>query len=121
MRIGVDRAAHQGSDRVVRAGEAENDLVGRIVEREDRSKRVARKRLDTAQGLHNRDAWRVFRRWRPTRPPSAPTKRQRDAQPMNPRAGSANPRRQGADGHGSRLPESLGLVTPYCRAGATLL
>ena len=35
------------------------------------------------------------------------------------RAGSANPRRQGAYSHGSRLPESQGLVTPYCGPVAT--
>ena len=29
--------------------------------------------------------------------------------------------RQGANGHGFRLPESQGLVTPYCGARATLL
>ena len=39
------------------AREAEDDLVVRIVEREDRAQRFARERLDAAQRLHDGDAF----------------------------------------------------------------
>ena len=42
-------------------GEAEDDLVVGIVERENRAQRLARERLDAAQRLHDRHGRRVLR------------------------------------------------------------
>ena len=71
--IGRDRVAHQGCDRIIAAGEAEDDLIAWIVEREDRPQRFARERLDAAQRLHDCDARSILRRrQRAARPSPAP-------------------------------------------------
>jgi len=97
--MGPDRAANEGSDRIVGAGEAEDDLVVRIVEREDRAQSLPPKSLDAAERLHDADGRRVFRRPGRAAAARATAHCERDGASMNHPARDADPGGQGADCH----------------------
>ena len=53
--MGIDESTNERGDRVRGVGDAEDDLVFGIVERENRGQRLSGERLDAAQRLDDRD------------------------------------------------------------------
>ena len=75
-----DRAANERRDGVVGASQAEDDLVVRIVERENRAQRFPREHLDAAKRLHDGDGGSIFLNWGRIGASSASTQSHPDAE-----------------------------------------